>query len=442
MTRSRAQAAASRVVTVTSVAVERDSRAYRFATSAAQLGHESVVVEGERSKNLGAELPFELRSPPEAEASIAATKGTDLGLPGPSLLTRIAERLPKPLAIGLAAVAYPINRYLIHPVAGLIYTVRVNVNEIRNRTEGDIELLPDADVYSLHAFWQYRAVKRKLDELDAALLYDVHDALWEEGMNLADTFAMRASLRVFEAIDRRCVRRADGFSTVSAGVADLLAKRFGRRPEVIRNCHDLRGDVPSPKGIREVCGVSSDDFLLVMTGNWKPGQVIREALTALAALPDRVHLAFVGRDHEQSEELVREIGLEDRVHLLRPRPPTEVVDFISGADASPILYRKETLSYKYSLPNGFFHAIAAGLPVLYPDLDEMRALGREHSLGIEFDPDEPASIESAFRGVVEDPAAAARYKANVEKARQVLNWEHEERILTEMLESALNKASL
>jgi glycosyltransferase involved in cell wall biosynthesis len=161
---------------------------------------------------------------------------------------------------------------------------------------------------------------------------------------------------------------------------------------------------------------------------------VREALLALRELPETVHLAFVGRNHDRNRGLVRELGVGDRAHLLAPVPPTEVVRFIAGADASPILYRAQSASYESALPNGFFHAVAAGLPILYPPLPEIRALCVEHGMGAEIRPEEPGSIAAGVRSLLDDPARAGEYRARAEAAREVLNWEHEERLVADLLE--------
>ena len=52
----------TRIVSVTPTAVERDSRTFKHAASLAQLGYESVALEGLPSQMRSAELPFALVS--------------------------------------------------------------------------------------------------------------------------------------------------------------------------------------------------------------------------------------------------------------------------------------------------------------------------------------------------------------------------------------------
>ena len=204
----------------------------------------------------------------------------------------------------------------------------------------------------------------------------------------------------------------------------------------MRNAHDLRIDEPSESDVRAASGVGEDDFLLVVIGNLKPELAAREALRATAELPERVHIAFVGRGHEANTEFADSIGLGARAHMLGHVAPTEITSFIRTADAAPVLSLARTNNDVHSLPNKFFHAVAAGLPVLYPGLPEMAALGRRFELGIEIDPADPASIAGGVASLLDDPAELERFRANVAKAREVLNWEREERVLAEILEGS------
>jgi glycosyltransferase involved in cell wall biosynthesis len=270
----------------------------------------------------------------------------------------------------------------------------------------------------------------------APFVYDAHDAYFDWDSHNWYPRAFDLYLRVLE---RRCVRAAAGFVTVSDGVAALLERRYGRRPEVVRNLHDLRIDESGGPDVREAAGVGDDGFLLVLVGNEKPGDAIGETLSALTELPDRVQLAFLGRGYEKHDELIRELELTERVHIVDPVAPTQVTDAIRGADAGLVLYRGDEKNYLHALPNRFFHSVAAGLPVIYPPLPEISALADRHGLGLAIDPADPDSIAGAIRVLSEDPEESARYRANAERAREVLNWEQEEQRLREVVRSALGE---
>jgi glycosyltransferase involved in cell wall biosynthesis len=425
----------TKVVSVTSMAVERDSRTYKFAASVARLGYESIVVEGEPSELPADGLPFRLVSPPsgpEQDGAAAPESAPD----APAREAPPATRGRPRLLARVVRVALTLLAPLVMAVAKLrnsLVVLRSSLREVVSRNRETSALLPEAEVYWLHSFPQLPSVYLKARRLRARFLYDTPDAYWEPGQTPAATRTVGLVMRAYEAIEGFGVRRAERFTSVSAGVGELLERRFGRRPEIVCNCHDPRLDQECERDIREVTGVAPEDFLLVMTGNLKPGMAVKQALLAMQKLPDRVHIAFVGRGHERSLGMVEELGLTGRAHLLRSVPPMQVVSFVRTADASPILYTAATENYRYALPNGFFHAIAAGLPVLFPPLPEIRALAVEHGLGVEIDPGNPDSIAAGVRLLCEDGERAARHRANAERAREQLSWEREEETLAEIL---------
>ncbi len=118
-------------------------------------------------------------------------------------------------------------------------------------------------------------------------------------------------------------------------------------------------------------------------------------------------------------------------------PPTEVADFISTADASPILYRAFTPNFHNALPNRFFHAIAAGLPLIYPPLAEITALAERYRLGVAADPTDPASVAGAVRALRDDTSVAEGYRENVRRAREELSWEREEALIGKLVAGTL-----
>lgn len=448
------------IVSITLNAVAHDTRAFKVAASFARFGYESVVLEGAPSELDRDRLPFRLTTlPPEARV-LGSPDGADE--PGdPTTQVDAAPTVPaaSPAAgasgqkspsgvigrlvwLGGKLLPKALRRRLAPLVPrgiGLYYEKVEPLHQLRSVLEVNRALLrslPPARVYYLHSFLNFPAVWLKARREGARLMYDAHDANWVPDPEL--TKVVRPStLRLHERLDRICAGRVNAFLTIGDGLAGLLEDHLRRRPIVIRNGHDFRLDEVAAGDVRSAAGVPYDAFLLVMTGSEKPGEAIEATLSALERLPERVHFALVGRDHDHRRELVAERGLGERVHLLPAVPPTHVASFIRTADASPILYEAYSDAYVHSLPNRFFHAVAAGLPILYPPLHEMKSLCERHDLGIEIDPGDADPIESAIRRLLDEPGLAQRLAANVKGTQSELSWEHEEGRLARVLERTL-----
>ena len=406
-----------RVVTLTSIAVERDSRTFKQASSMSRLGCESVVVEHLPSEHRDA-LPFELRTVEQAPSGRLSEAWRAFG--------RLRHRAWGVLRrLGPSRTRTTRTR-LRHYVAGFLWLFGPTT----------ARATPDADLYYLHGYFQYPAVYLRTRRRRIPFIYDAHD--FYSAFAPRGTRADRMQSWFRDRIEAACVRRAAEVVTVSSGCADLIESRFGRRPTVVRNCADLRLDEPAGTDVRRAAGLGEDAFLIVLARNAKPGLAFDEALAALKGLPESVHLAFVGAGYGPYEEMSRRDGLASRVHFMPPVKPTQVNSVIASADVVAILYRDASPNTMHMLPNSFFHAVAAGLPILYPDQPALRALATRYDLGLPIDAADPESIAAQVTTLLEQPATRARYRANAERARETLNWEHEERVLAELVDRVLD----
>src|SRR5262249_25644380 len=148
----------------------------------------------------------------------------------------------------------------------------------------------------------------------------------------------------------------------------------GRRPVVIRNCHDERLDRAVVRNLRTELELAPTDKLCVVVGNWKPGMAITVAVEALARLPQRFHLAFLGRNYDKPGHPLPSALVGRRLHFGRFATPDKVVPAIRTADIGLVIYEPYSDNYRSALPNGFFQIIAAGLPLVRAPLPEIEAV--------------------------------------------------------------------
>jgi glycosyltransferase involved in cell wall biosynthesis len=363
------------------------------------MGFESVLVEDQPSAFDRRGLPFALRT----------------------VATAPKRRVPAPVRT---------IRELVHQHAPDLYRTVLRLWHYGPVTTRSV---PPASLYYLHSPLQYPALLLR-GRRRTPFVYDAHDfypadrtdELWD---------------RLLTWLERRCVRDAAEVVTVTEGCANLIADFFGRRPVVVPNVHDPRIDEPPPRDLRTALGLGADAFLLVMAGNAKPGTAVEEALTAVVGLPQRVHMAFVGRGWEAYADRVAALGLTGRVHLRPPVPPAQIAPLIKTADAAVILYFALTDDYLHALPNRLFVPISAGLPLVYPSaLREMRALAEKHGLGIGFDPRDPRTLVAAIRRLLDDGAEFDRYRQNARRAGEELTWERQEPRLRAIIDASLTGA--
>ncbi len=391
-------------VSLTPVALEGDSRAFRVACTLAEAGFRSVVVEGRPSEQRLWDESIEVVSPSLAPA------------PPGSLLHRLAA----PLRAGQFGAAGEFALY-----AGFC---GYDWWRHRRRLHG---LLPDAELYYLHSFEMHRLVAPQAARLHARIIYDAHD--FYRGIEPPERLSPfdRDWVRpFFNHMEDRLVAAADAVITVSDGVAALMEAAFGRRPLVIRNCHDERHDCPATPDLRTAIGVAPDDCLAVVAGNWKRGMGVMTACDAIALLPERFHLAFVGRGYESAIDALREHPAARRIHFGHSVPVNRIVPFIASADLSLVVYEPYSENYLNALPNGFFQAVAAGLPVIRGRLPEIEAVIAGRDVGASLDPIEASTLAEAIARCADRATSLRRAVAGL--ARQ-LRWQVEAERLHDLL---------
>jgi glycosyltransferase involved in cell wall biosynthesis len=402
LTRRPPRAAEPTVVSVTPLRLDADSRTLKEAVSLARTGLRSIVVERLASTETWDDVPIEVVSMAAPSAPPSSANGA---------ATRPAPPKPRPTYL-LVKPFLP----LLGPWLGLAMTTRDTLAK-----------LPPADLYWVHSVPQLPAVAFRARRLGVPFVYDAHDFYSDSKHNDGLRWTDRWGMWVYEKVERFFVRFAAERVTVGIGVKELQERHFGRAFEVLHNAHDLRLDRTAQANVRQALELGDDAFLIVAAGNSKEGTSFEPIFDALAALPEHVHLTFVGRNYEGPSALARARGIDGRVHFLPPVPPAEVKSFIAGADAAAILYWPITSNFLNALPNRLYQAIAAGLPLLYPEsMRAIRALCEEYDVGVAIDPRDADSVLAGIRRLLDEPAELDRLRANARQAARQVNWEQEE----------------
>jgi glycosyltransferase involved in cell wall biosynthesis len=482
------------IVSLTPLPLSADSRTLKQVTSVHRFGFKSIVVEGRESLFAAGTVPFDVISVhPRDKPGDGTMAETDVGESSASSLVEARAIVDR--SSGLMSFARFVFRYIpgSRKLAYLVVSTleraiaerrwvskvsgRVSAREIigaRPRTTlllmvhmtaslaasplafarhlrgylrehffRVLSVTPRADLYYLHAFYQFPAVWILCRRYGAKLIYDAHDFYLHQLDDPGVSSYWKKWVIPFERIiERACIRSAVDVVTVNEGIASLMRGQFGCEPQILRNVHDFRLDRQPARTIREAIGLPPSAFLVVSIGNYKSGIALEPMLDALAALPSHVHLAFLGGGYPALVEAMASRGIDGRVHLMGRVLPQEVVPFAASADASILLYFSRTPNYPNALPNGFFQSIAAGLPLVYPNLDQISRLAKRYEVGIMADPQNAAEIKAALLTLLEDGERRSALRRNLCVAGRELCWEREEQILKRILDLHLHTKAL
>ena len=405
------------VVSLTPLPLEADSRTFRIASSLGEAGWRSIVIEGRASATRFWRNAVEVRSL-GSQAGRGTTPSPTQRARGGAVAMARSGRLGSggELALYLGFRGWEWWRHCWRPRG----------------------CIPPAELYYLHSFEFHRGVSPITARSGARIIYDAHD--FYRGIEPPErqlAFDRNRVRPFFDALEARLVAAADATVTVSDGIAALMERTFGRRPTVLRNCHDERLDQAVAPDLRTSLSLAPADRLCVVVGNRKPGMAVDTAVDALAMLPPSFHLAFVGRGYDADRERLRRHPAASRVHFGRHAAPNQVVPFIRTADLGLVIYEPYSANYRYALPNGFFQVIGARLPFVRAALPEIEAAIGHHPVGACLDRLDPPSLAAAILRCAEDTAGLR--SAVAELARE-LRWETESLRLNRLVDEVTGRA--
>jgi glycosyltransferase involved in cell wall biosynthesis len=190
----------------------------------------------------------------------------------------------------------------------------------------------------------------------ARVVYDM-DSLLGESL-VSKWRLLRPAERALRAMERAVIRRADAVFAVCSDLAQHVSVDAPGVPvflieDVALPSQQFFGGVEPLRELLDIRGP-----LALYVGNLQRYQGIEQIVRAMSQLPEAldVTLVLIGGAEEdvvRTRALVRELHLQQRVHLLGPRPLAQLTGFLAQADilVSPRLRGSNTPMKVYSYMN-------------------------------------------------------------------------------------------
>lgn len=264
------------------------------------------------------------------------------------------------------------------------------------------------------------------------VVYDSHEIYFERPLPLLTRYLAP----ILRPIERLLAKRATRMIVTSESCFQYFVREFGvQEPVIVRNAVDLRKIEPG-----EANSATDSTFLVAHSGLLMHGRHLDELVKAFQYLPDDVSLLLAGDGPARAhlEKLADELGVRDRLRLTGKLLPQQMISALRQATIAAVLITSDYTSYRFSLPNKFFEAVAAGLPIIASPIPEVKRLIESYNIGVLCDPTDPRSVAQAIQQALE-PDTLARLRANVLHVREDLNWEVEERKLVTLYEEIFER---
>jgi len=253
----------------------------------------------------------------------------------------------------------------------------------------------------------------------AQLIYDAHE--YVPGVS-----HLNAPLKkIYSREEKRFSATAATVLSVSEGMSDLLIPHLEltNRPELVANDPLFEGQQPSPKNMRQDCGVSDQTPLLVYSGAVAPQRGLATVLEALKEMPG-VHLALIANPKNQTVLDLQShyAALKDRFHVLPYVPNSELVSYLSTGDIGLIPIHHK-LNHEISLITKFGEYMQARLPIVVSDVRTMAAEVKRLGNGEVFIAEDVADFAVAVKKVLANkPKYQSAYSEEVLRER---SWERQ-----------------
>ena len=231
-------------------------------------------------------------------------------------------------------------------------------------------------------------------------------------------------------IEKTFVPKFTNGYTVSNSIAAAFKKLYGVNYEVIRNIPLLNSTLP-------ILSVKSK--IILYQGAVNEARGLEFLISAMKNIDAMLHIYGDGNFMEPVKELISANNLTAKV-LLKGKVLPEQLDAVTqGAYMGLNLVENTGLNQYYSLANKFFDYIHNGLPQVTMNFPEYRAINDEFEVAVLIDDLKEETIATAINGLLNDESTYNRLQQNCLKAREELNWQHEEKKLTRFYEYLFNR---
>jgi len=294
---------------------------------------------------------------------------------------------------------------------------RIVVNDVaveRVRSFGDVLSLPAAPTYPLR-LWR-RIAEHDLLALHAP--FPLADLVFALGLGRSRPLVVHwhadivshATLRRFvEPLMRRTLRRAEAIIVSDA----VLIENTPLLREFANKCHAVPFGVDVSKYDRPD-RVNARGRLVLACGRLVPYKGFDVLVRAAVGRNFEVWIVGEGREHERLEQLIKELGVKDRVRLLGSLPDSERARLMCIADvfAMPSVTNAETFGLVQ------LEAMAAGRPIVNTSLDTAVPRVARHGMeAVTVPPGDSEQLGEAIDSLIADPerrrhmGEAARHRA-------------------------------
>jgi glycosyltransferase involved in cell wall biosynthesis len=261
------------------------------------------------------------------------------------------------------------------------------------------------------------------------IVYDSHEYFTET----PELVSRKLVQGVWKAIEKWIFPKLKDVITVNESIAGLFNKKYGNQVNIVRNIPPIKPNVVTKT--RSALGLPDNVPLILLQGAGINIQRGAEELVEAMQYLNQVLLLIIGGGDviEELKMRTKELGLEEKIRFLPKMPFDQLWNYTVLASIGFTLDKDSNINYRFSLPNKLFDYIHAGVPVLASPLVEIKKIIDQYQVGETIESHEPEYLAEKIRNMLADKERLGFYHENCLKAAAVLNWENEQKVLTDIL---------
>lgn len=257
-------------------------------------------------------------------------------------------------------------------------------------------------------------------------IYDAHELFCE----MQEIVRRPAIYKFWKMVERKYVPRFKRGYTVNQPIAEEFNKMYAVNYEVIRNVTVL-------KNTNDHSPARRDSYILYQ-GSVNEGRSFDTLIPAMQYVDMPLWICGDGNYMEQARELTRRYQLENKIIFKGTVLPEELSDITAEASIGITLFEKQGLSNYFSLANRFFDYIHAGVPQLCVDYPVYRQMNNEYEVACLIEDLSAENIAATINHMLATPELWQKLHQNCFKAREMYNWQEEEKKLLSFYKTIWN----
>jgi glycosyltransferase involved in cell wall biosynthesis len=225
--------------------------------------------------------------------------------------------------------------------------------------------------------------------------------------------------RIWHFIERTFVPKFKKGYTVSEGIAQEFLTKYQVQYEVIRN-------VPL---LKPLAAIGDKEKIIIYQGSVNEGRGFEYVIPAMKNVNARLEIYGDGNFLSRAKKLVAENNLEEKIIFKGKFLPGDLDTITSQAYMGINLVEPFGQNQLLSLANKFFDYMHHAVPQVTMDFTEYRKINEEYEVAILIENLSIASVSNSLNFLLNDKDVYLRLQENCLKAREVFNWQNEEKKL-------------